>query len=407
MEHKVKSSRRSAMEEKTKLLEQNPENNVEGKIQSSKTFMEHKIKSSRRSALEEKAKLILEEKDEIFVEHKSKSARRTTEEEKKIAVEEKAESYVQHQVKLSRKSVIEEKFTAVVEEKVESYVRHKTKTRKSVIEETAEPRTSYTLKPTLDKVKLSNENKPSTLDTVAEHCTSEPQSKLHPVIETNAQLVNKTKTPLKEISKPLGEHFDQSTKTIKTKYSCLASEPQLKPTTGESPSREPAQIVDAEEKFKALLAKEADSTDMTPDSTKVCDSDVNKILSSSESMVKSADEKMKNINEEFTSKVFEIIRQPIDGINHASDLDSSIPVFHNEGSQNISIEVKESSGTHSDSDIPSEHEPLCESDQSGFMSDKEGPKQELPIRIPQKRLKKKRELRSPLPRVADKPTPAE
>ncbi|CAL4137305.1 unnamed protein product, partial [Meganyctiphanes norvegica] len=72
-----------------------------------------------------------------------------------------------------------------------------------------------------------------------------------------------------------------------------------------------------------------------------------------------------------------------------------------------SMEVKESSGTHSDSDIPSEHEPLCESDQSGFMSDKEGPKIEIPTRIPQKRRKKKRELRSPLPKVADKPTPAE
>merc|ERR1711874_476654 len=115
--------------------------------------------------------------------------------------------------------------------------------------------------------------------------------------------------------------------------------------------------------------------------------------------------KMKNINEEFKNKVFEIIQQPIDGINHASDLDSSIPVFSSDGSH-ISVEPKESTGTHSDSDIPSEHEPLNESDQSGFMSDKEGPK-EIPIRISQKRLKKKRELRSPLPKVADKPTPAE
>lgn len=57
----------------------------------------------------------------------------------------------------------------------------------------------------------------------------------------------------------------------------------------------------------------------------------------------------------------------------------------------------ESSGTHSDSDIPSEHEPLRESDQSGFMSDKEEPKEALKERAspPQKRLKKKRELRSP------------
>lgn len=68
--------------------------------------------------------------------------------------------------------------------------------------------------------------------------------------------------------------------------------------------------------------------------------------------------------------------------------------------------LKESSGTHSDSDIPSEHEPLYESDQSGFMSDKEGPK-EIPVKVPQKRRKKKRELRSPIPKVTDKPTPAE
>ncbi|XP_042208202.1 uncharacterized protein LOC121856616 isoform X2 [Homarus americanus] len=67
---------------------------------------------------------------------------------------------------------------------------------------------------------------------------------------------------------------------------------------------------------------------------------------------------------------------------------------------------KESSGTHSDSDIPSEHEPLYESDQSGFMSDKEGPK-EVPIKLPQKRRKKKRELRSPIPKVTDKLPPAE
>ncbi|KAK8740388.1 hypothetical protein OTU49_002890, partial [Cherax quadricarinatus] len=71
-----------------------------------------------------------------------------------------------------------------------------------------------------------------------------------------------------------------------------------------------------------------------------------------------------------------------------------------------SQQQKESSGTHSDSDIPSEHEPLYESDQSGFMSDKEGPK-EVPTKLPQKRLKKKRELRSPIPKVADKLTPAE
>lgn len=67
---------------------------------------------------------------------------------------------------------------------------------------------------------------------------------------------------------------------------------------------------------------------------------------------------------------------------------------------------KESSGTHSDSDIPSEHEPLYESDQSGFMSDKEGPK-EIPTKLPQKRRKKKRELRSPIPKVTDKLAPAE
>nr|XP_045602835.1 uncharacterized protein LOC123761033 isoform X3 [Procambarus clarkii] len=67
---------------------------------------------------------------------------------------------------------------------------------------------------------------------------------------------------------------------------------------------------------------------------------------------------------------------------------------------------KESSGTHSDSDIPSEHEPLYESDQSGFMSDKEGPK-EVPTKLPQKRRKKKRELRSPIPKVTDKLAPAE
>merc|ERR1711915_663008 len=117
--------------------------------------------------------------------------------------------------------------------------------------------------------------------------------------------------------------------------------------------------------------------------------------------------KMKNINEEFKSKIFEIIQQPIDDISHSTDLDSSVPIFTNEGSYSISAAVKESPGTHSDSDIPSEHEPLCESDQSGFMSDKEGPKQEIPLRIPLKRRKKKRELRSPLPKVADKPTPAE
>ncbi|KAK4303465.1 hypothetical protein Pmani_024522 [Petrolisthes manimaculis] len=67
---------------------------------------------------------------------------------------------------------------------------------------------------------------------------------------------------------------------------------------------------------------------------------------------------------------------------------------------------KESSGTHSDSDIPSEHEPLYESDQSGFMSDKEGPI-EVIVKPPQKRRKKKRELRSPIPKVTDKLTPAE
>ncbi|XP_071538356.1 uncharacterized protein ash1 isoform X2 [Panulirus ornatus] len=67
---------------------------------------------------------------------------------------------------------------------------------------------------------------------------------------------------------------------------------------------------------------------------------------------------------------------------------------------------RESSGTHSDSDIPSEHEPLYESDQSGFMSDKEGPK-EVPTKLPQKRRKKKRELRSPIPKVTDKLAPAE
>ena len=72
----------------------------------------------------------------------------------------------------------------------------------------------------------------------------------------------------------------------------------------------------------------------------------------------------------------------------------------------ISEPPKESSGTHSDSDIPSEHEPLYESDQSGFMSDKEGPK-EVPQKIMQRRRKKKRELRSPVLKVTDKPTPAE
>ncbi|KAG0718933.1 hypothetical protein GWK47_051534 [Chionoecetes opilio] len=67
---------------------------------------------------------------------------------------------------------------------------------------------------------------------------------------------------------------------------------------------------------------------------------------------------------------------------------------------------KESSGTHSDSDIPSEHEPLYDSDQSGFSSDKESPV-EIPVKVPQKRLKKKRELRSPIPKVANKLVPAE
>ncbi|KAF2353483.1 SET domain [Trinorchestia longiramus] len=59
--------------------------------------------------------------------------------------------------------------------------------------------------------------------------------------------------------------------------------------------------------------------------------------------------------------------------------------------------TKATEGTHSDSDIPSEHEPLRESDQSGFMSDKEEPREALKERSspPQKRLKKKRELRSP------------
>ncbi|KAB7505128.1 Histone-lysine N-methyltransferase ASH1L, partial [Armadillidium nasatum] len=56
-------------------------------------------------------------------------------------------------------------------------------------------------------------------------------------------------------------------------------------------------------------------------------------------------------------------------------------------------------GTHSDSDIPSEHEPLYESDQSGFMSDKEGPKEvtrESPKKSIQKRRKRKKDIRSPI-----------
>ena len=56
-------------------------------------------------------------------------------------------------------------------------------------------------------------------------------------------------------------------------------------------------------------------------------------------------------------------------------------------------------GSHSDSDIASEHEPLNESDQSGFMSDKEEELVKTPIVPPQKRLKKKRELRTPAQKV--------
>merc|ERR1712106_15923 len=72
IEHK--SSRRAAVEERIKSIsstvdsvvvsenlksvsELNPDSFVGGKVQSSKTFMEHKVKSSRRSAIEEKAKL--------------------------------------------------------------------------------------------------------------------------------------------------------------------------------------------------------------------------------------------------------------------------------------------------------------------------------------------------------------
>lgn len=98
--------------------------------------------------------------------------------------------------------------------------------------------------------------------------------------------------------------------------------------------------------------------------------------------------------------------------NDTTVTESQVPV-ESVTETNVAVEskpetepIKESSGTHSDSDIPSEHEPLYESDQSGFMSDKEGPK-EIPVKVPQKRRKKKRELRSPIPKVTDKPTPAE
>lgn len=60
-------------------------------------------------------------------------------------------------------------------------------------------------------------------------------------------------------------------------------------------------------------------------------------------------------------------------------------------------------GTHSDSDIPSEHEPLYESDQSGFMSDKEGPKEvprESPKKSIQKRRKRKKDIRSPIHKIS-------
>merc|ERR1712142_584663 len=181
-----------------------------------------------------------------------------------------------------------------------------------VIEEIAEPKNSYILKPKFDKVNLFIDNKPSTFNTVTEQCTSE-----HPVDIGNkieAHLGSNTKSPLKEICKSINDNFDQSTKTIKSKYLCPPFEYRPRPTAGESPLIEPAQIVDAEEKFKALLAKEPDSNMyieknyIPPDSTKVCDSSVSKIISP-ESIVKSVDEcKMKNINEEFKNKVFEIIQ---------------------------------------------------------------------------------------------------
>ena len=68
--------------------------------------------------------------------------------------------------------------------------------------------------------------------------------------------------------------------------------------------------------------------------------------------------------------------------------------------------IAQNSGSHSDSDIPSEHEPLRESDQSGFMSDKEEPK-EPPKKVALKRRKKKRDLRSPIPKLTSKVTPEE
>lgn len=60
-------------------------------------------------------------------------------------------------------------------------------------------------------------------------------------------------------------------------------------------------------------------------------------------------------------------------------------------------------GTHSDSDIASEHEPLNESDQSGFMSDKEETVELVKQNVspPQKRLKKKRELRPPAQKMSN------
>ena len=109
----------------------------------------------------------------------------------------------------------------------------------------------------------------------------------------------------------------------------------------------------------------------------------------------SADKKVEEVKEKPYQDV------AVEKCHNAVDLfvQTSEPVLESEP-------PKESSGTHSDSDIPSEHEPLYDSDQSGFSSDKEGPI-EPPVKVPQKRLKKKRELRSPIPKVTDKPVPAE
>ncbi|XP_047739187.1 uncharacterized protein LOC108666567 [Hyalella azteca] len=105
-----------------------------------------------------------------------------------------------------------------------------------------------------------------------------------------------------------------------------------------------------------------------------------------------------------TDGILESAKRQIDLLECKVDLSPlELPI-----QQNLTIPINSSSmkeinsvvtneGTHSDSDIASEHEPLRESDQSGFMSDKEEPNEALKERSspPQKRLKKKRELRSP------------